>query len=198
MTMENSGHEQTKPAVDNVQPPAAENVPNPSRRRFNRAGVGASAVVMTLASRSVLANMACTTPSGFYSANMSHHGKAEAATVQCRGLDPNGWMTIDRWDPPRTKEFTKAFGTIARDNLTVGTPVSPLGNQSANNNGNGAANLPSSTLKLQDATLEQAIYGIDTPPVVKHLIAALLNASRKPACFATGSTPPRPPTSPGR
>ena len=174
MTMENSGHEETKPAGDSVQPPTTGNVPNPSRRRFNRAGVGASAVVMTLASRSVLANMACTTASGFHSANMSHHGDAEAANVQCIGLNPQGWMATREWIPGRAENFTKTFGTIARDELTVGTPVAPLMNRGTGSNG--ATSLSSSTLQLKEATLEQAMSGSDTPPVVKHLIAALLNA----------------------
>lgn len=184
MTMENSGHEETKPAVDSVKPPTAGNVPNPSRRRFNRAGVGASAVVMTLASRSVLANMACTTASGFHSANMSHHGATEAAAVDCNGLSYQDWMSTEQWNPPRTALFTEKFGTIARDELVVGAPTTPPANQgtsastsTSTSSSSGAATMTSNVLKLKDATLEQAMSGSETPLVVKHLIAALLNAS---------------------
>nr|WP_314623772.1 hypothetical protein [uncultured Noviherbaspirillum sp.] len=190
MTMENPGHEQTKPTVDNVQPPTAGNVPNPSRRRFNRAGVGASAVVMTLASRSVMANMTCTTPSGFHSANLSRQGGAGDAPVQCRGLSYQDWMAAQEWNPPRSMLFSEAFGTIPREDLIVGAPASSgfrmapsagAGSSSSNgsssrNNSFGASTTSSVALKLKDATLEQAMLGSQTPLVIKHLIAALLNA----------------------
>jgi hypothetical protein len=184
MTMENPGHEQTKPTVDNVQPPTAGNVPNPSRRRFNRAGVGASAVVMTLASRSVMANMTCSTPSGFHSANLSHVGRSGDAPIQCRGLSYQDWMATREWIPPRSTLFVEAFGTIPREDLIVGAPTSSgfrmapsAGTGSSSSTGSlGASTTSSDALKLKDATLEQAMLGSQTPLVIKHLIAALLNA----------------------
>lgn len=183
MTMENSGHEQTKPAVDNVQPPAAANVPNPSRRRFSRAGVGVSAVVMTLASRSVLANMTCATASGFHSANMSHQARPGDPPIECNGLSHQDWIATDQWNPPKTSSFNDAFGTMPRNDLVVGAPAAPAANivtSKGNGNGNGnpgAGGMSSNVLKLKEATLEQAMLGSQTPLIIKHLIAALLNAS---------------------
>jgi hypothetical protein len=184
MTMGNSGHEETKPVAENVQPPTTGNVPNPSRRRFNRAGVGASAVVMTLASRSVLANMTCSTPSGFHSANMSQ-GRPGDPPVNCSGLSYQEWVATAQWNPPRTMRFSEAFGAVPRPDLIVGAPVTPAAtnngngnaNGSGNGNGNGASAMSSSVLKLNEATLEQAMLGSQTPLIIKHLIAALLNAS---------------------
>jgi hypothetical protein len=182
MTMGNSGHEETKPAADNVQPPTAGNVPNPSRRRFNRAGVGASAVVMTLASRSVLANMTCSTPSGFHSANMSQ-GRPGDPVINCSGLSYQGWIATKEWNPPREMTFNKAFDAVPRDDLFVGAPAMPAATttttttSTSDNNGVGAPAITSSVLKLNEATLEQAMLGSQTPLIIKHLIAALLNAS---------------------
>lgn len=201
MTMENSGHDGAKPVDAKVQPPVAGNVPNPSRRRFNRAGVGASAVVMTLASRSVLANMACTPASGFQSANMSHQGRPGDPPIACDGLNIQGWMTTADWHPPRTTSFKDAFGTMPRPDLIVGTPVIPpaLATRAPtakaadtkapatmdNSNSVGAS---SDQLKLKEATLEQALNGSQTPLVVKHLIAALLNANSNRSTYPTAKS----------
>lgn len=176
MTMENPGHEGTKPAADYAQRSVAGSVRNPSRRRFTRAGVGASAVVMTLASRSVLANMACTTASGFHSANLSHTGSAGDSAIQCNGLSYQDWMNTADWHPPKTMSFTDAFGTVPRDDLIVGAPVPATVGPASKNSGNKVANT-SDTLKLKEATLHQAMFGAQTPLIIKHLIAALLNAS---------------------
>lgn len=166
MTMENPGQEGPSPVANEGQPLRTASVANPSRRRFNRAGVGASAVVMTLASRSVLANMACTTASGFHSANMSHH--TLDSNGNCSGLSYSEWMRTSEWSPPKTSKFADVFG-MPRLDLEVGAPVGGTG---IDNTGNGTAGL-----KLQDATLQQALFGSDTPLVIKYLIAALLNAN---------------------
>lgn len=46
---------------------------DPSRRRFTKSGLAASGVILTLASRPVLANVVCKSPSGFLSGNTSTH-----------------------------------------------------------------------------------------------------------------------------
>ena len=164
MTMENSGHEGPSPQAGDKLPVTHAQVPNPSRRRFNRAGVGASAVVLTLASRSVLANVACTTASGFTSLNQSSRG--EAAPV-CTGATPEIWMTRSPWPVAMTTQFSLIFGS-ASPSLKVGAPITVAG---VSDTGGGK-----SGLKLNDATLQQAMFGSDTNAVVKYLIAALLNA----------------------
>lgn len=164
MTMENPGHEETNSAADKGQPPVVA-VQNPSRRRFNRAGVGASAVVMTLASRSVLANVACTTASGFTSLNQSSRGGTPPV---CNGYTPEAWLSkpADSWPIPKDSKFAGIFGSVS-NTLEVGKPLNIYGND----DGKGTPGL-----KLVDATLQQALFGTDTKPVVKYIIAALLNS----------------------
>lgn len=163
MTMENSGHEETKQVAADSQPPAHADVPNPSRRRFTRMGAGASAVVMTLASRSVLANMACTTASGFTSVNQSV--RRTDTPINCNGLPYTDWMaTSASWPIPLTTSFATAFGHPPKGALETGEISTSSGLTDRN------------SVKLKDATLQQALFGSKTPEVVKYLIAALLNA----------------------
>lgn len=215
MTMENSGDKKTSPATENIQPPAHASVPNPSRRRFNRAGVGASAVVLTLASRSVLADTVCKSPSGFDSLAPSM-----AANVQnsCSGKPVSQWLSQDLWPIAKDVPFASIFGE-GYPNLYAGASSSAVaglstvaansgkswyepfsnnagaGNTGASNAGsnsnavgNGVAKSLASEnneLLLKDATLVQALAGSRTPPVVKNLIAALLNFRAKLNSFPT-------------
>jgi len=108
MTTENSEDKKMTPVTDNIQPPAHASLRNPSRRRFNRAGVGASAVVLTLASRSVLADAVCKSPSGFDSLAPSM-----AATNQqnlCSGRPVSQWLLQDPWPVAKDVPFASIFG----------------------------------------------------------------------------------------
>ena len=227
MTMENSGHQEMKPTADGLQPPVAEAVPNPSRRRFNRAGVGASAVVLTLASRSVLADAVykCKSPSGFDSLSPSMAGNTPN---NCSGKPGSQWLMQDLWPVAKDVPFASIFGDVspslyagASSAAVAGTVNSaanagkswyePFSNNSGagnsgssnaggngngiygngngnngNGNGNGVVKSSSSDnneLLLKDATLVQALAGSRTPPVVKNLIAALLNYKAKNNSF---------------
>lgn len=204
MTMENPRHEETNPTAANVQPPVADAVANPSRRRFNRAGVGASAVVLTLASRSVLADTVCKTPSGFDSLAPSMAGNKPN---NCSGISVSQWLMRDLWPIAKDVPFASIFGT-GYPNLYAGassvgvagtssaanagkswyepfsnnTSAGNSGNSNAGGNGNGvvkSASGDNNELLLQDATLLQALAGSRTPTVVKNLIAALLNFRAK-------------------
>jgi hypothetical protein len=65
---------------------------NESRRKFGKAGLAVgSAVILTVASRPVLANYGamCKTPSGFVSGNLSQHGSPPPS----QGLTPGYWKT---------------------------------------------------------------------------------------------------------
>jgi hypothetical protein len=67
---------------------------SPGRRRFTRAGLGASGVILTLASDPALATTAtpfmCRSPSGSLSGGLqSQHG---TQTVTCNGLSPGYWI----------------------------------------------------------------------------------------------------------
>jgi len=61
---------------------------DPSRRRFTKSGLAVSGVILTLASRPVLANFGvCKSPSGFLSGNVSAHGNP----LLCYGHPPEWW-----------------------------------------------------------------------------------------------------------
>ncbi|TFH07790.1 MAG: hypothetical protein E4H07_08635, partial [Nitrosomonadales bacterium] len=60
---------------------------DPSRRRFTKSGLAASGVILTLASRPVLANLGCKSPSGFVSGNVS----AQGTPLACTGETPDYW-----------------------------------------------------------------------------------------------------------
>ena len=63
------------------------------RRRLLQAGISAVPVVMTVASRPVLAQTGnCQSPSGFVSGNASHPG-----AVTCSGRTPTYWMNHTSW-----------------------------------------------------------------------------------------------------
>ena len=163
MTMENSGHEGTSPQAGDKQPATHAQVPNPSRRRFNRAGVGASAVVLTLASRSVLADVACKTASGFTSANQSSRGTPPI----CNGITFEKWLTTPDWPIPKNKLLKNYFSPIDPTLEAIGAePVVGANNSAAGKK----------AVSLQDASLYEAMSGNKTPLVVKNLVAALLNS----------------------
>lgn len=78
-----------------------------ARRRFTRAGAGATGVLLTLASQPGMAADVCTTPSGWLSGGLkSHHGPAPV----CSGVSPGYWKTHDGWPSPVTPDST--FGSI--------------------------------------------------------------------------------------
>ena len=61
-----------------------------SRRRFARAGAGASGVILTLTSQPGMASLVCASPSGSLSGNYaSHHNMTE----RCNGVSPGYWKT---------------------------------------------------------------------------------------------------------
>jgi hypothetical protein len=95
--------EPTKPKPDSDLPPATGAGPMPGRRRLLQGGLAGAPVLMTLASRPVLAQVAggtCTTPSGFVSANASTAGRG----VTCLGRGPGFWKqansTTNKWPSP--------------------------------------------------------------------------------------------------
>ena len=79
---ESSLPEQSPAARDGLSPAGV------SRRRL--AGLGASGVLMTLASQSAMAGLVCKSPSGALSGKLASRG---AAGVTCAGRSPGYWKT---------------------------------------------------------------------------------------------------------
>ncbi len=76
-------------------PPDVGAVRNAGRRRWLQAGISTAPVVMTVASRPVLAAIECRTPSGFVS------GFASGAPAGvCGGGNPTYWVTHRPWPSP--------------------------------------------------------------------------------------------------
>lgn len=123
-----------------------------ARRRFARAGMGASGVIMTLASAPGMATTVCRPASGFLSGTWaSNHPKA----LWCYGAKPvdwcanqDKWITYGRTDP--AKKFYNVFTCTAN------------------------------TSALKYYTLFQIVSGncgtADRNEVAKYIISALLNA----------------------
>lgn len=173
MTMENSGHEETGRQPQNGDAMTPPQVRNPSRRRFTRAGVGASAVILTLTSRSVLAQTACKSPSGFASANLSQHNHD---AVACDGVTASNWLEPNRqWPVPKETRFVDIFGSSS---LMFRTGA-PQKFYDAFPSRADKKDLPpgqaAKSTSLDEATLFDALNGGETPFVVKSIIAAYLN-----------------------
>jgi hypothetical protein len=172
MTMENSGHKETDRQPENGQATTPPQVRNPSRRRFTRAGVGASAVILTLTSRSVLAQATCNSPSGFASANLSQHNHDAGS---CDGVTAARWLDPNRqWPVPKETRFVDIFGSSSLM-FRTGTPQKFYDAFPSRAN---KKDLPPGQAKnssLDEATLYEALNGSETPAVVKSIIAAYLN-----------------------
>jgi hypothetical protein len=91
--------------------------PNSRRRRLLQAGLTGTPIVMTLASRPVLAQVRCTTPSGFVSLNASHPG-----SEMCGGRSPATWNALDHntWPESQGTQFTALFPTGSLYSATIG------------------------------------------------------------------------------
>ncbi|MFL6673685.1 MAG: hypothetical protein ACJ8LG_10380 [Massilia sp.] len=89
------------------QAPASLSNHGAARRRFAKAGIGATGVLMTLTSQPGMATDICTTPSGSLSGGLkSHHGPAPV----CSGVSPGYWKNNTSW-PSGCKPTTR-FGHI--------------------------------------------------------------------------------------
>jgi hypothetical protein len=173
MTMENSGHEETGRQPQNGEATTPPQVRNPSRRRFTRAGVGASAVILTLTSRSVLAQAACKSPSGFSSANLSQHN---SESVACDGVTAASWLDPNRkWPVPKDTRFIDIFGSSSLAFRTGAAQKFYDAFPSRVDKKDLPPGQAAKSTSLDEATLYDALNGGETPVVVKSIIAAFLN-----------------------
>ncbi|RJG01869.1 hypothetical protein [Noviherbaspirillum sedimenti] len=84
------------------------NATNPSRRHFAKTGLGISGVILSLASRPVLGNVVCKSPSGFLSGNASTHGPQPV----CQGRSPGYWKNHEgSWPIATDTQFSSVFTT---------------------------------------------------------------------------------------
>ncbi|MDP2785870.1 MAG: hypothetical protein Q8O38_14960, partial [Sulfurimicrobium sp.] len=147
-----------------------------SRRRFTKSGLAISGVILTLASRPVLGDFVCKSPSGFLSGNVSAHG----TPLLCSGLTPGYWgnwggsgpqpnMWPSPYLPGEWKKCDRQTGASCThvSEWSGGTLFSSV----FNCNGNGTI--------YSSYTMMQVIWlggGGDTDQLGAHIVSALLNA----------------------
>jgi hypothetical protein len=128
------------------------------RRRFAKAGLGASGVIMTLVSQPGMATeqLMCTTASAAGSFTPTSH---QHARVACDGRSPGYWKNhANQWMGAYTSTNAK-FGAVFKSS------------------GFGAQLAPLTLLEVLDPPLiTQASGFVDKDNVGKHIVAALLNA----------------------
>jgi hypothetical protein len=135
---------------------------DPSRRRFTKSGLAASGVILTLASRPVLANLGCKSPSGFVSGNVS----AQGTPLACTGETPDYWGAHPAdWTGYEAGTYDSSKGGTELEKWVGGTPFS-------------SAFLGST--RFDDHSMMQVIWmdpGEDPSKLGAHCVAALLNAA---------------------
>lgn len=88
--------------VNEQQPSEQLDAKGATRRRFTRAGVAASGVLLTLHSQPGMAVQACTTPSGFQS--LKFGGSHNPRVGECGGYSPGGWgQSMNKANNPLAK-----------------------------------------------------------------------------------------------
>lgn len=160
--LEHSEGEGKLPAADDIA--AGMSAKGAARRRFAKAGAGASAgAILTLASQPAMATLVCTSPSGAISGNLSRHNQ----TAACEGVSPGYWKTHhEEWAGAYTNgdsKFYKTFPTTGR-----------------------CAQLNLYTC-FQVVDPDEVKNGDDPSNVAMHIMATLLNVRSKRIGFLTES-----------
>ncbi|MES2537657.1 MAG: hypothetical protein V4632_17495 [Pseudomonadota bacterium] len=107
---------------------------NASRRRFTKSGLAASGVIMTLASKPVLGDVVCTSPSGFLSVDTSTHGPAPV----CLGRSPGYWKNhVSNWPIGTDTKFSRIFTCSPNSNYKDVTMLDLLDPQKYDKHGLG-------------------------------------------------------------
>jgi hypothetical protein len=142
--------------------PAGMSAKGAARRRFARAGAGASAgAILTLASQPAMATLVCTSPSGALSGNLSRHNQAAA----CNGLSPGYWKNHHSgWKGAYTNGTSKFYLTF------------PTTSRCSQLNAY-------SCFDIVDPT--KVTNGHDRDNVAMHIMATLLNVRSKRIGFLT-------------
>lgn len=135
-----------------------------SRRRFAKSGLAASGVLLTLASRPVMA-CTCQSPSGFISGNAS----ASGTQLQCEGLSHGSWKNHPENWPSPYKAGTCSSGCGQAANWTTDGATMFASVFNCNNHGS----IYSTYTMFQVLSLGGSV---DSTMLGAHIVAALLNA----------------------
>lgn len=158
-----------------------------SKRRLTKAGLAASGVMLTLASKSVLAGrptgkptgrtaIQCTSPSGFTSLNVSAPGKHQSA---CLGRSPGMWaqwpeLWISLGYDPGVCTATNGTGMCASFDPNTGTPFhSGVMGRSYPSGFPGFSGTKFGTRSMMAVMVDNS--GTDESNVAMHAVATVLN-----------------------
>jgi len=188
-----------------------------SRRRFATSGLAVSGIILTLASRPVLGDTFCMTPSGYCSGNTSQHGACPPAVTVGLVTNPNETfkdafrnsrdsntsfnnkrlsdILTGNWT--EKPQFAKAPPPAEVQNGKMGaasymtTFRASSGSNSSLQKGKGKNNIPVSP--STSATSASVIAPPDPPPpeiqkLLQHLVKALLNARSGATPYLTEKT----------
>lgn len=138
-----------------------------SRRRFTKAGLAASGVMVTLASRPVLGCTTTDAPSGFVSGDVSHRGQTQGSC----GVSPGYWKNHTDWPPPMKPDAGNGKPSQNKHGLTGdnndGTLFSSVFDCTK------SRSAPYAAIAMSDLLDHQAF---DVSNLGMHCVAAYLNA----------------------
>lgn len=172
-----------------------------SRRQFATSGLAVSGIILTLASRPVLGEAFCSTPSGFVSGNTSHHGACPPAVISGfkSAINPdekfieafpmsslsntsyNNRRCVDImanvWTEPQTANVDSSV-QVAKSKLGAASYMMGTRNSSGSNyltqKGKGSNNITSSTPTTVVAPPD--LPSSETQVLLQHLVKALYRA----------------------
>ncbi|MDQ1815005.1 hypothetical protein [Massilia scottii] len=170
-----NNEQQDRPSGEPAQPQAGLSVSGNARRRFTRAGVGVSGVLMTLASQPGMAATTCASPSGSLSNGLQSSHRPDNP-LTCGGNSPGfyannpaGWPST----PASTRHFKDIFpvnaGQAALGELALVDVLKTNGKKNGGNSGKGP-------FKSED---------LDPHNVASHVVAAYLNIQTKRSTVLT-------------
>ena len=88
-------------------PPVQISARGAARRRFARAGIGATAALVTISSKAGMAVDVCTAPSGSLSGGLQ--SRQPGVVVACEGRSPGYWKNHGSWPCDRALTFGSIF-----------------------------------------------------------------------------------------
>lgn len=186
-----------------------------SRRRFATSGLAVSGIILTLASRPVLGDTFCLSPSGFISGNTSQHGACPPASTVTVKLATNPDETFIAAFPKSSQSNTSYNNKRLSDMLTIPWPepqpvavTAPVpveksklgaasymttlsassGSNSSVQKGKGTKNTTVSTSTTSTSVSAPPNPPFQTQELLQHLVKALQNARSGATPYLTVNT----------
>ena len=111
MAIQDQQHGDANKSAIPAQPVTAISARGAARRRFTRAGAGATGALLTVISTPGMAIDICTTPSGSLSGGLQSHAGPKPV---CSGVSPGYWKNHDDWPVSKTLTYGSIFTHCSR------------------------------------------------------------------------------------